>query len=87
MKVLYTVLRVHEDHWLAFKVDIEKCKLVSFDCNLQATPKGESEAYMEPLRVMMSILLDQSGMFTELSDKLKDPWPYEQFQSSPQNDK
>ena len=34
---------VHEDHWIAVKVDIEKCKLVVFDCNLQATLKGEIE--------------------------------------------
>ena len=58
-----------------------------FDYNLQATPEGEIEAYMEPLRVMMPILLDQSGMFTELSDKLKDLWPYERLPNLPQNDK
>ena len=87
MKVLYTVLWVHEDHWIAVKVDIEKCKLVVFDCNLQATPEGEIEAYMEPLHVMMPILLDQSGMLTKLSDKLKDLWPYKRLQNLPQNNK
>ena len=60
MKALYTVLRVHGDHMITVKVDIEKCKLIVFDCNLQATLEGEIEAYIELLRVMMSILLDQS---------------------------
>ena len=46
MKALYTVLRLHEDHWIAVKIDIEKCTLVVLDCNLQATPEGEIEAYI-----------------------------------------
>lgn len=87
MKALYTIHLVNGNHWVGVKVDLQICEIFVFYCNMKLCDEFNVGAFMEPLCTMMPIMLKQSGMFDELGEKLRSPWPCKRVKDLPQNKK